>query len=73
MVSPNYFRVINASIHIIVFLGCAAYAMDLVTNKPLGLQELDGEFSPVKWPRNQVKGENMIEIHSAIVVGPLFW
>ena len=33
MVSPNYFRVINASIHIIVFLGCAAYAMDLVTNK----------------------------------------
>lgn len=33
MVSPNYFRVINASIHVVVFVGCAAYALDLVTNK----------------------------------------
>ena len=40
MVSPNYFRVINASIHVVVFVGCAAYALDLVTNKCLSLLEI---------------------------------
>ncbi len=75
MVSPNYFRVINASIHTIVFLGCAVYAMDLVTNKPLGKRV--GRFFPWFLPRNQVKGGRgiMIEIHNCrfLVLVDMLW
>eukprot|EP00913_Durusdinium_trenchii_P010735 g10071.t1 len=33
LVSPNYLRVIKGAIHAVVFLGCAAFTLDLVTNK----------------------------------------
>ena len=40
LVSPNYFRMINASLHVVVLLASAFYALDLVTNKCLGREGL---------------------------------